>query len=97
MGGGLAIDGGIDGENDLAHPALAGARHQRIDAQILRAHAFNGRQGATEQGDADERPGGPAVLGEHHRGHGGDQQQLDDARLGERHVGAGREDDCRRT
>src|SRR6478672_4109341 len=42
--GGLAIDGGIQCQDDFAHPRIVRARHQRVDGQILRADAVERRQ-----------------------------------------------------
>src|SRR6185312_7365401 len=48
MRGGLAIDGGIERENDFAHLRLMGARDERVDTEILRADAIERRQRAAE-------------------------------------------------
>src|SRR5712672_3229480 len=37
--GGLAVDGGVQCQNDFVHPRIMRARHQRVDGQILRADA----------------------------------------------------------
>ena len=41
MRGGLAIDGGIQRQNDLGHLRRVGARHQLVDGEILRADAVD--------------------------------------------------------
>ncbi|GCC47986.1 hypothetical protein chiPu_0031862, partial [Chiloscyllium punctatum] len=48
MRGGLAIDGGIQRQNDLGHLRRVGARHQLVDGEILRADAVERRQRCTE-------------------------------------------------
>src|SRR5690606_27325867 len=55
-------------------------------------------QRATDERGQHEPPPWPASGGENHRGQGGDEEKLDDARLGERHVSledSSRENDSR--
>ena len=42
-GGGLAFDGGIGGENDFVRLTIFHALHQVRNAQLLGAHAVDGR------------------------------------------------------
>ena len=44
MGGGLTVDGCVQGEDDLCYALIMRARHQRIDGQVLRADAVQRRQ-----------------------------------------------------
>ncbi len=48
MRGGLALDGGVDRQNDFAHAACGDAGDQLIDAEIVRADAIERRQRAAE-------------------------------------------------
>ena len=46
--GGLAIDRGVEREDDLLHRRIVRARDQRIDGQVLRADAVERRERAAE-------------------------------------------------
>ena len=47
-GRGFAFDGGIGGEDDLVGLAVLDALHQIRNAQLLRAHAVDGRDGSVQ-------------------------------------------------
>jgi hypothetical protein len=71
--------------------APLGAPHELVDIAV--DVAVQGARRAAREGSADQHHGecaqvGPATGGQHHRRHRGDQQQLDDLRLGQREVGA---------
>ena len=60
---GLAIDRGVQRQDDFRHPRIVRARHQCIDRQILRTDAIERRQGRAEHviesiggGGAFQRP-----------------------------------------
>ena len=67
-----------------------GAGHQPVDVPVVPAVDGVGGPGGehpADQGGHDQARARPATGGEHHRRQGGDQQQLDELRLGQRHVG----------
>ena len=78
----------VPGQRTVARPP-----HEVVDVAIdvlvdgIRA---TGCQRAADDHRRHQPRAGQAALGEHHGRHGGDQQQLDDARLGQRNVGAKR-------
>ena len=70
--------------------AAAGAAHDRVDVAVEVAVERVGAAGgerAAEHRDQRDRPRRQAAGGQHHRRQRGDEQQLDDARLGQRDVG----------
>ena len=81
--------GSIDAGDERA---VLGALHQRVDVAVdvhVDGVGAAGGQRAADQRDQRSAPSdGQPPLGEHHRRHGRDQQQLDDPRLGQRDVGA---------
>ena len=65
--------------------------HQLVDVPVddhVDGVGPAGGQGPAEQGGHHQPDRGQTPLGHDHGGQGGDQQQLDDARLGQGHVGA---------
>ena len=78
------LDGAVAADDQRA---ARGALHDRVDVAVEVAvdgvRAARGQR-AAGQGDQDEPEGRHAVLGEQHGRHRGDQEQLDDPRLGQR-------------
>ena len=66
--------------------AVLGAVHHLVDVAVevaVQRVGRGGRERAADQGGDDQPQGRDASLGEEHRRERGDQQQLDDARLGQ--------------
>ena len=87
-----------DGEDQRAAGVMAPVTRGRLrvrcislsmsrSTHMLMALAPPGGQGPADQGGDHQPHGGQAALGHDHGGQRGDQQQLDDPRLGQRHVG----------
>ena len=80
----------------LRERAAVRAAHQLVavalDPAVDRVGAARRERAADDDRERSDQPDGHAALGEEHRRHRGDEQQLDDARLGQPDVRADRRD-----
>ncbi len=87
------IEGVAGGDRPGDQRAVAGPVHELVDVPVdehVDGVGAAGGQGPAEQGGDHQPEPGEAPLGHDHGGQGGDQEELDDPRLGQRHVGADR-------
>ena len=84
---GLAVDGGVECEDDLGYRRIVRARHQRVDGKILRADAVERRKRAAQHVIARvdrvralERPQ-VGDVGDHHDDRGSRRRSAQTARF----------------